>query len=73
LVLALLVVVALISLCLGTIYRVCCAKRRKSKWTVEHGPHANPAYDHSKDDQKGASVGPYVNNSSQTLDAPIRI
>ena len=69
----LLLLVALIPLCLCVFYRVCCTQRRKSTWTLKHGPHDNSAYEPSKDDQTDASTPSYVNNSTQTSDTPIRI
>lgn len=69
----LLVLVALIPLCLGVFYRVYCSQRHKSKWTLEHGSHTNPAYNSSKDDKTDVPAHSFVNNSTQTTDTPIRI
>ncbi|CAF2345144.1 unnamed protein product [Rotaria sp. Silwood2] len=69
----LLVLVALIPLCLFVFYCLYCSQHRKSKWTLEHDGHTNPAYNSSKDDPNDTSVCSYVNKSTQTTDDPIRI
>ncbi|CAF0817157.1 unnamed protein product [Rotaria sordida] len=69
----LLVLVALIPLCLLVFYVVYCSQHDKSKSTLKHGSHTNPAYNSSKDDPNDISVLSYVNKSTQTTDNPIRI
>ncbi|CAF3403417.1 unnamed protein product [Rotaria sp. Silwood1] len=62
----LLILVTLISLCLFVFYRIYCSQHRKSKWTLDHGSHTNPAYKSSKDDPSDIpnSVNSSTNNTN---------
>lgn len=67
------VLLALIPLCLFVFYRLYCDEDHKGSWTLEHGSHENPAFNDSNENEIDISAGSYVDNSTQTIDTPIRI